>query len=163
MPGVEGQWGWDVEVVGEIGAEPAERLAVGGFVGGEVEAAGRLAQRPQEEGLALASAAGHDTERGSGAGIGGEIGEGSPLGLPVEHVVRPVQHLHRNDLPDSLFHRIRPMITTPMTDPALVAVRAVQRPSELRAVRRLRRGLTSDPPAGTTSAVRCLTVVRLQV
>ncbi len=88
-------------MVGEAGADPAERFAVGGFVGGEVEAAGRLAQRPQEEGLALAAASGHDTERGSVARIGGERGERGPLVLPVEHVARPARQLHRSDPPSA--------------------------------------------------------------
>jgi hypothetical protein len=94
VPGVEHRRRGVAEVVGEDLAEPVQRLAVGGLLRGEVEAAGRLAHRPQEEGLALASTPGHDTERGSRTRIGDEIGECRPLELPVEHVSRPAQRLH---------------------------------------------------------------------
>jgi hypothetical protein len=91
MPGVEHEGRGRVQVLGQRGAEPVERLPVGRLIGREVEAAGRRAERSEEKGLALPASPGDDPEDRTRSGIGGERAQSSPLTVPVEHLRRPAQ------------------------------------------------------------------------
>src|SRR3546814_10372079 len=62
-PVAERQRCGSAEVVCQRLADEVQRLDVRGFFGREVEPACRLAQRAQQEGLALPPPAGHDAER----------------------------------------------------------------------------------------------------
>ena len=89
VPCLERERSRRVEMVRECGSQPIEGLPVGGLVGSEVEAACRLAQRPQQERLALAAAPGHHAQACTRGRIGGERRQGTPLLVTIEHFLWP--------------------------------------------------------------------------
>lgn len=88
VPVGEAERGGLVAVAGEGFAELAQGVGLGGLGGGEHEAAACPRDGVQEEGLALAAAAGDHAEGGARAGQGGEAGQLGPLEVAVEHLGR---------------------------------------------------------------------------
>ena len=93
MPAVEAQPRRKAEMLPERRSDLVQGIAVGRLIGREVEAPGRLAQRPQQEGLAPPALAGDDAKGRTRPVIVREGGKLHPLDVTVEHVVRLVwQH-----------------------------------------------------------------------
>jgi hypothetical protein len=86
-PVPELQRGGRSQVRTEIGSDPAQRFAVGRFLRREIEAGRRLAERAEQERLALAPAPGDHAKGGTWPRVRGEQGQLHPLEVPVEHVV----------------------------------------------------------------------------
>ena len=94
-PAVETQCRRQPEVRPQRRPYLVQGLAVGRFIGREVEASGRLAQGPQQEGLALAAPAGDDPEGRAWPLVSCEGGELHPLDVTVEHVVWLARKSHQ--------------------------------------------------------------------
>ncbi|MFK4102936.1 hypothetical protein ACI2L1_23185 [Streptomyces sp. NPDC019531] len=85
VPVGEAERGGLVAMESEGFAELAQGVGFGGLGRGEHEAAACPREGVQEEGLALAAAAGDHAEGGTRAGQGGEAGQLGPLEVAVEH------------------------------------------------------------------------------
>jgi hypothetical protein len=76
-------------VLGQARAEQAQRLGRGRLHRLDVQPAGLLAGRLEQERLALAAPPADHPERGARCIVGAEPDQRVPLDLPVEHVLRP--------------------------------------------------------------------------
>jgi len=73
-------------MIRQRGPQQVEGLPIGRLVSGEVEAASRLGQGPQQERPALTTATGHHAQTCTDGGLGGERRQRLPLTLAVEHL-----------------------------------------------------------------------------